>query len=493
MSIEDPAKILATLQTLASEKRLPDGASLSEDGATLTADGTAMAASTKLTIAIGDKSCSYTADSVYLQIIDPDQTLVLYRKACKKYQVTDPIAAIDKPVVVGFFFGDAADDANEAPADQAVPETEKASKPSADSDKRESSRSKEHRHHKSSKDHHHRSSKDRESSSKRKKDHHRKYREEAAVADKRKKAKTATVTNEELFGNLDDMVGKRSTDPASSVEADKEVITAALSAEGFDVTPELLEEYRETTQHLLANEIPVGDSASILRAANPRKDLSRVLEIFNETVNPKKAKQSSAAKMATKPVVRSHLVGKKPVIVVPKGMTAPLTMLNAHEFLSKGRYIPRDVLLKQQRESGGAHRGTSATTFTRQVGGTAAVSNPGLVEYEITDNPKRLLGTDPKEWDRIVAVFVMGQKWQFADWFFDFSNPVKLFSKVFGFFVSLEGDKVPEDAQGWSVRQAKLNRDKRGLDAVTSSAFWTGLDEFMSVHKRELLPQPAEE
>ena len=168
-------------------------------------------------------------------------------------------------------------------------------------------------------------------------------------------------------------------------------------------------------------------------------------------------------------------------------------MLNAYEFLSKGRYVPRDVLLKQQREGGGARRGTAATTFTRQVGGATAAGNAGLVEYEITDNPKRLLGTDPKEWERIVAVFVLGQKWQFADWFFDYSNPVKLFSKVFGFFVSLEGDTIPDDAKGWAVRHAKLNRDKRGLDSVTSVAFWNGLDEFMAVHKRELLPQPAEE
>ena len=54
---------------------------------------------------------------------------------------------------------------------------------------------------------------------------------------------------------------------------------------------------------------------------------------------------------------------------------------------------------------------------------------------------------------------------------------------------SMEGDKVPAELAGWSVRKSQLNRDKRGLDSVTFASFWNGLDEWMSVHKRELLPQ----
>ena len=521
MSIDDPSQILATLKELASEKRLQDGATLSEDGTTLTttATSTTYNAQTKCTITLGDKSCTYTAAAIYLQILDPNQRLLTYRNACKQHSVSDPIGAIDKAVVVGYFFGDSSGaaagpddgavvDSAAAAATAAPAATEMAA--TASSDKRGDSSRKEHRHKSSSsaaaKDHHHR--KESSSSSKRKRDHHHRsstgsskhHRE--GESDKKKKAKsTSTVTNEELLGNLDDMVGKRSTDPSSAaLEADKAAITAALSAEGFDVTPELLDEYRESTQQLLANEIPVGDSASILRAANPRKDLSRVLEIFNETVNPKKSKPSSSSRMAgsggagtasgsaQKAVVRTHLVGKKPVIVVPKGLTAPLVMMNAHEFLAKGRYVPHDVMRKQQRESG--RRPTAPTTFTRNV---TTAHHSGLVEYEITDNPKRLLGPESKEWDRIVAVIVLGQKWQFADWFHGYSDPVRLFSKAFGFFVQLEGDKVPADVSGWAVRHAKLNRDKRGLDSVTSAAFWNGLDEFMSVHKRELLPQSKEE
>eukprot|EP00527_Entomoneis_sp_CCMP2396_P006945 CAMPEP_0198154080 /NCGR_PEP_ID=MMETSP1443-20131203/67172_1 /TAXON_ID=186043 /ORGANISM="Entomoneis sp., Strain CCMP2396" /LENGTH=114 /DNA_ID=CAMNT_0043820659 /DNA_START=109 /DNA_END=450 /DNA_ORIENTATION=- len=113
-------------------------------------------------------------------------------------------------------------------------------------------------------------------------------------------------------------------------------------------------------------------------------------------------------------------------------------------------------------------------TFTRQVRG---VTGSGTVEYEIMDNPKKL-GTNMKEWDRIVAVIALGQSWQFKDWYLEYSNPVQLFARTFGFYLGMEGEKMPQDIGTWSVKQAKLNRDKRGLDSVTYASFWNGLEEW---------------
>jgi parafibromin len=112
----------------------------------------------------------------------------------------------------------------------------------------------------------------------------------------------------------------------------------------------------------------------------------------------------------------------------------------------------------------------------------------GLLEYEIVDNPRKL-GHKVEDWERIVAVVVLGQAWQFKDWLRGYNMPATLFDKVYGFYVGMEGDKLPADVQGWAVRKAVLNRDKRGLDSVTHASFWNGLDEFMKVHKAELLPQ----
>lgn len=45
--------------------------------------------------------------------------------------------------------------------------------------------------------------------------------------------------------------------------------------------------------------------------------------------------------------------------------------------------------------------------------------------YRVVDNPQRLT---QGEWDRVVAVFVMGPAWQFKGWPWD-GNPVEIFSK----------------------------------------------------------------
>lgn len=47
------------------------------------------------------------------------------------------------------------------------------------------------------------------------------------------------------------------------------------------------------------------------------------------------------------------------------------------------------------------------------------------VPYRVVDNPQRLTKS---EWDRVVAVFVMGPAWQFKGWPWD-GNPVEIFSK----------------------------------------------------------------
>jgi len=248
-----------------------------------------------------------------------------------------------------------------------------------------------------------------------------------------------------------------------------------------------LSNYKQKTEAIVANEMPVGNSASILKAA-AGKDLSRILKLYLEVMQPKgsasSSKSSSAPSASTslgqKKTWRAHLVGKKPIIIVPKGMTVPITLLNAHEFFGKSHYIPRDVMMKK-----GIHKTDIPTTFTRRVGQRLG---GGVVEYEIMDNPKSKLAT-AKDWDRVVAVLCVGQSWQFKDWPGHYSHPVRLFSSVFGFYVGMEGNKVPVELESWAVTKQKLNRDKRGLDSVTYASFWNGVDEFMAIHKPEMLPQ----
>jgi parafibromin len=294
-----------------------------------------------------------------------------------------------------------------------------------------------------------------------------------------------TIDNEKLFTNLVTVVDKRRSTKDTEQNAQ---LVEALNPEGFRVTAELLATFREKTQTIINNEIPVGNSASILKAA-AGKDLSRILKLYMETLQPPKSSKSGSAKDSSitssgqKKSFRPYLVGKKPIIIVPKGMTAILTLINAHEFFSNSAYVPREVMTKQKAKSG---QMTIKTTFQRRVGQRLG---GGMVEYELMDNPKSKLPTS-KDWDRVVAVVALGHSWQFKDWPGYYSNPVKLFNSTFGFYVGMEGAKLPPDLQGWSVVHGKLNRDKRGMDSVTHASFWNGLDEFMAIHKPEMLPQP---
>lgn len=445
-------------------------ATLSAEGLSL--DGTVLQ-NQKLSIESNGKILEYTLASIYLQIIDPNQKLVAYRKACKEHSVNDPVSSLDKDTIVGYFG---------APAPAAAASTEASAKESETANEETTEKVEKETAKKTDKGDDSRRHKSSKTSSSRHKDRKRSSSGKDRRADKSaKKKKPTEVTNEELFSNLGAVVEKRITD----LDATKEEITKALSADGFEFNQEILDKYRDAAHQIFENEIPVGNSASILRAANPRKDLSRVLQIFNETVNPKKTSKSKSSS-GSMPMGRlahkmPHLIGKTPVIVVPKGMTAPITLINALDFFANGQFIPRDVAMKQGR----ALRTNQKITFKRQVRTT---SSSGVVEYEIIDNPKKL-GTSMKEWDRIVAVVALGQSWQFKDWYMEYSNPVQLFARTYGFFLTMEGDRIPQEVGSWKVRQAKLNRDKRGLDSVTFASFWNGLDEWMSVHRRELLPQ----
>lgn len=480
---------------------------INDDGTEIVKDGQTLSATTKVTITHVDKTCEYTLASIFLQILNPAQGLKDYRSACKKYNVKDPVKASDKTTVVGFFLGTQADEPatsevvvpqpseTVAPTDataaaaaatstvviaapEAAPVTDKprdkvrrppSSTTSSDKHRKEREKGKDKDKDKD-KDRHHRHDKKRSHSSSR--------------SDEKKKKAPKTINTETLFSNLVTVVDKRSNAARQQKKEETAQLMAALSTEGFEVTPDLLLQYKQKTDAIVANEIPVGNSASILKAA-AGKDLSRILKMYLDVIQPKlttgKTTSTSTSTLGQKKTWRPHLVGQKPVIIVPKGMTAPITLLNAHEFFGNSRFVPRDVMMKK-----GFHKTNIPSTFSRRVGQRLG---GGMVTYEIMDNPKVKLPTS-KDWDRVVAVICLGQAWQFKDWPGHYSDPVRLFSSVFGFYAGMEGAKVPTDLQSWAVTQAKLNRDKRGLDSVTYASFWNGVDEFMAIHKPEMLPQP---
>lgn len=100
-----------------------------------------------------------------------------------------------------------------------------------------------------------------------------------------------------------------------------------------------------------------------------------------------------------------------PIIVVPASPTALINMFNAREFLLDCHYLsPIEAKQKNQnlKESQFVFEKVFPSGSKRTV--------------QIIDNPSRL---PLEDWERVKAVFVQGQSWQFKGW--KWEDPVDLF------------------------------------------------------------------
>jgi parafibromin len=122
---------------------------------------------------------------------------------------------------------------------------------------------------------------------------------------------------------------------------------------------------------------------------------------------------------AAKP--KMHLKGRKiregvHIILVPSAFQTLITIYNVKEFLEDGIYIPTDVKVKQMKRPK-----PECVTVQKKF---STDRNRVMTAYEVRDKPSALKADD---WDRVVAVFVLGKEWQFKDW--PFKDRVEIFNK----------------------------------------------------------------
>ncbi|KAG8297467.1 accessory factor associated with RNA polymerase II [Homalodisca vitripennis] len=144
--------------------------------------------------------------------------------------------------------------------------------------------------------------------------------------------------------------------------------------------------------------------------------------------------------LSSQPIKRTS---RTPIIIIPGANTSLITMYNAKDILQDFKFVTTEDKKKQ-----GATRENDIFLQRRKNGALT-------VPYRVTDNPQKLA---PGDWDRVVAVFVMGPTWQFKGWPWK-GNPVEIFSK------------------GWDVSIIQLSRSKRHLDRAALMVFWEKLDK----------------
>jgi len=554
-------------------------ATLDADAKTLTIGELTADIATKHTLLHGDKELSYALGALYLCLIQPKgQTYVAYRKECKGLGV-EAVKVTDRKDVLEYFgvapeagAEDSAAAAAAAAPDAAAAAAAAAPKKDDAADKRSSrDKDKDKKRGKDGKDKRKETPQERKARKIREKeDAERRQREkdEAAAklrAEKKERAKTG-MTHEQLMEGLDVVADKRDEDeneavpggkttgldddaaaaaptPAVLSEEEREeeeerrqhaLVIQSLSSTGFEVggiQADAIEADRRAVGAITAMEIPVGNSASVLRCGagvDGGRDFSRVLELYTESLkaeerakraaggdkppgsdrkrsssggekdgssrwgpkDPKRAKggdaatPSSSSRSKTPP--RPKATGP-PIIVVPNAMTSSITLINATDFFGGATYVPRDVALKKAGGNASLNKLRKDTVLVRhkmapRLGGRE-------VEFEIVDNPTTRL-QNSADWDRVVAVIAQGAEWQFKGW--RHARPVDLFGRCFGFYFGIEGAPVPKELLGWNVKVGSFNRDKRGLDSVTYAAFWNGLSEWMHVNRLEYLKMQDE-
>ncbi|XP_058778460.1 protein CDC73 homolog [Vicia villosa] len=155
-----------------------------------------------------------------------------------------------------------------------------------------------------------------------------------------------------------------------------------------------------------------------------------------------------------------------PIILVPSAFQTLITIYNVKEFLEDGVYIPTDVKVKQMK---GAR--PDCVTVQKKLSRDRAVT-----AYEVRDKPSAL---KPEDWDRVVAVFVLGKDWQFKDW--PYKDHVEIFNKITGFFMRFEDDSIEsaKTVKQWNVKIISISKNKRHQDRAAALEVWDRLEEFV--------------
>ncbi|KAI8129190.1 hypothetical protein FF38_13099 [Lucilia cuprina] len=160
---------------------------------------------------------------------------------------------------------------------------------------------------------------------------------------------------------------------------------------------------------------------------------------------------------------------RTPIIIIPSANTSLITMYNVKDLLQDLKYVSTE-----EKKRAGCARDNEVLLQRKKQNMT--------VPYRVIDNPQKL---NAQDWQRVVAVFVMGPAWQFKGWPWD-GNPVEIFAKISAFHLRFSELKLDTNVSKWSVTLLNLSQNKRHLDRAVLMTFWETLDKYMAKYKPDL-------
>ncbi|KAL6933813.1 hypothetical protein ACO0R3_001594 [Hanseniaspora guilliermondii] len=198
------------------------------------------------------------------------------------------------------------------------------------------------------------------------------------------------------------------------------------------------------------------------------KDLTKEISILasQEQIQDKKITQSNGInKNITQNVAKSSIgKGKDPVILIPSSASSVITMANVREFLLNGQFISSSDVVDLDNDIIKISKKFDVTKQNEQ----SNVVVGQTLRFNVVNNTR--LFSKPEYWDRVVAIIVSGQEWQFQD--YKWSNPDELFKHCNGVYFGLSDKNMPENIEKWNVHRYFLDKNKAYKNIEASNLFW---------------------
>ncbi|BHF65610.1 accessory factor associated with RNA polymerase II [Sparganum proliferum] len=195
----------------------------------------------------------------------------------------------------------------------------------------------------------------------------------------------------------------------------------------------------------------------------PRDPRGLATPLAGMTPDPYRSARVADTRLLARPKPRASRV---PIIIIPAAPTSLITMLNAQDILQDLRFVTTE-----DKRSQGCKRENELLIHRQKADGRT-------VPYRVIDQPNKL---QPEEWNRVVAVFVQGQAWQFKGWPIG-SDPAVIFSLLKGFHLKYANMPLDANVAKWNVQVINLDR-RRHLDKVHFQGVWDQLDKHIAKYK----------
>eukprot|EP00762_Andalucia_godoyi_P005455 ANDGO_08469.mRNA.1 Cell division cycle protein 73 len=163
-----------------------------------------------------------------------------------------------------------------------------------------------------------------------------------------------------------------------------------------------------------------------------------------------------------------------PLILVPSAASSLINMYNARDLLENMTYVPATQRADEMQAAGLSK--PSSLNITRPM------PDGTLRKFQVMEMNEKMT---PSDYDRIVAVFMLGREWEQNRLPLGKST-AEFFSAVRAFALQFDDQPVNPVVAAWrQVHVLKISRARRFQDNQILTTFWNSVQEFLVLKKRD--------